>query len=246
MQDVGERVNSILSRWNRLGGAVRVLLLCGFLALAALPLVMRAAPGSGGGASRDERDLVVVVHGMGRSRVSMALLAHSLEREGYRVINWGYSSTSGSIPVLGEALAQRVERDARGARVHFVGHSLGNILVRWTLAHHRPERLGRVVMLAPPNQGSREADRFAPWVGWFLRPIHELTTAERSTVRTLSPAEGVEVGIIAGQYDGKVSVDEARLPGARGFAVVPSAHTFIMNRRDVRRLTVRFLRTGRF
>ena len=239
-------MNTILSRWKRPGGTARGLLLCLSLALAAIPLVMLAAPPVGDQVPDDGRDLVVVVHGMGRSRLSMAWLAHSLEREGYRVINWGYSSTSDSIPVLGEALARRVERDARGARVHFVGHSLGNILVRWTLAHHRPERLGRVVMLAPPNQGSREADRFAPWVGWFLRPIHELTTGEESTVRTLRPAEGVEVGIIAGQYDGKVSVSEARLPGARGFAVVPSAHTFIMDRSDVRRLTVRFLKTGAF
>jgi pimeloyl-ACP methyl ester carboxylesterase len=139
-----------------------------------------------------------------------------------------------------------VARDADGARVHFVGHSLGNILVRWVLTHQPPERTGRVVMLAPPNQGSAAADRFTPWVGWFLRPISELRTREGSTVRTLAPLRGVEVGIIAGEFDGKVSTAEAQLPGARDFRVVPAAHTFIMDRRDARALTTRFLRTGRF
>lgn len=232
--------------WNRLSEGRRIVLASLFLAFVAIPAVMLAAAPPGVGAAADERDLVVVVHGMGRSRVSMAVLAHALEEEGYRVVNWGYSSTSDSIPALAAALAARVERDARGARVHFVGHSLGNILVRWTVAHRPPERLGRVVMLAPPNQGSKEADRFAPWIGWLLRPIEGLTTADTSVARTIGAARGVEVGIIAGRYDGKVSVEEARLPGARDFTVVPSAHTFIMDRRDVRRLTVRFLRTGRF
>lgn len=234
-------------RWfGRLGTAAQALVASLVLAGVAIPAVMALAPPVGTDVPEDGRDLVVVVHGMGRSRVSMALMAHSLEAEGYRVVNWGYSSTSDSIPALGEALARRVAREAHGARVHFVGHSLGNILVRWAIAHDPPERLGRVVMLAPPNQGSREADRYAPWLGWFLRPLPELRTDRGSTVRSIPDPAGVEVGIIAGRYDGKVSVGEALLPGARDFTVVPAAHTFIMDRRDVRRLTAAFLRTGRF
>ena len=198
--------------------------------------------------AKDPRELVVVIHGLGRSRVSMGLLAWRLERSGYRVLNWGYSSTRHTLPELGDMLAERVARETHSApRVHFVGHSLGNIVVRWTVAHHRPERLGRVVMLAPPNQGAVAADRFTPYLGWFLRPLSELGTADSSTVRRLgSPPPDVEVAVIAGEHDGKVSVDEARLPGARAFAVVPAAHTFLMNRRDVARMTVGFLRTGAF
>jgi hypothetical protein len=54
------------------------------------------------------------------------------------------------------------------------------------------------------------------------------------------------VGVIAGRYDGKVTVDETRLPGATASIVIPAAHTFIMNRRDVRRLIDTFLEQGRF
>lgn len=228
------------------GGRRRLLLLIAFLALVAIPAVAVTAPPVGTDRPRGDGDLVVVVHGMGRSRLAMSRMAHSLEREGYRVLNWGYSSTSDSIPVLGEALARRVAREAGGSRVHFVGHSLGNILVRWALTHHPPERVGRVVMLAPPNQGSAAADRYAPWLGWFLRPISELRTADGSTVRSLSPMRDVEFGIIAGEFDGKVSTAEAQLPGARDFVLIPAAHSFIMDRRDARQLTVRFLRSGRF
>ncbi|MDP9348284.1 MAG: hypothetical protein M3P24_03955, partial [Gemmatimonadota bacterium] len=132
------------------------------------------------------------------------------------------------------------------ARVHFVGHSLGNVIVRWVLANQPPVSAGRVVMLAPPNQGSRTADRYARWLGWLLRPLPELRTDSTGIVRTLSLPPGVEVGVIAGRYDGKVRVAETHLAGQAGHRVVPSAHTFIMNRRDVRRLTLKFLREGRF
>lgn len=195
----------------------------------------------------DRRELVFLVHGMGRTPLSMFLLGRRLERAGYRVASFGYLSTTGSVADLGAALARRVETMTGGApAVHFVGHSLGNIIVRWMLAHARPDRAGRVVMLAPPNQGAASADRWARWVGWAMPTIHDLRTLPESTVRTLPPPADVDVGIIAGQRDAKVRVHETQLEGARDHAVVPSYHTFIMNRADVHQLVCTFLRHGRF
>jgi triacylglycerol lipase len=195
----------------------------------------------------DRRELVFLVHGMGRTPLSMFLLGRRLQRAGYRVASFGYLSTTGTVADLGAALARRVEALAGEApRVHFVGHSLGNIIVRWMLAHDRPARAGRVVMLAPPNQGAAAADRWARWVGWVMPPIHDLTTLPDSTVRTLPPPEDVDVGIIAGLRDGKVRVQETQLEGARDYAVVPGFHTFIMNRADVHQLICTFLRDGHF
>lgn len=193
-------------------------------------------------------EMVVLVHGLGRTKLSMVPLTWALEREGYEVLNWGYSSYTHSIPELGRRLAD--ELDSRGGgrpeRIHFVGHSLGNIIVRWVLAHDPPEGVGRVVMLAPPNQGSHTADRYAPWLGWLLKPLPELRTGEAGIAGAIPLPPGAEVAVIAGRHDGKVTVAETRLPGAAASAVVPAAHTFIMAREDVRRLTLGFLREGRF
>lgn len=195
----------------------------------------------------DRRELVFLVHGMGRTPLSMFLLGRRLERAGYRVASFGYLSTTGSVADLGAALARRVETmTGEAPAVHFVGHSLGNIIVRWMLAHARPDRAGRVVMLAPPNQGAASADRWARWVGWALPTIHDLRTLPESTVRSLPPPTDVDVGIIAGQRDAKVRVHETQLEGARDHAVVPSYHTFIMNRADVHQLICTFLRHGCF
>lgn len=197
----------------------------------------------------DRRELVFLVHGMGRTPISMYVLGRRLERAGYRVASFGYWSTTGTVANLGAALARRVRQlEGDAPAVHFVGHSLGNIIVRWMLAHERPARARRVVMLAPPNQGAAAADRWARWVGWAIPTIHDLRTLPESTVRCLPELPpDVDVGIVAGLRDAKVRVHETHLEGARDHAiVVPGYHTFIMNRGDVHQLICAFLRAGRF
>ncbi|MEM1118112.1 MAG: alpha/beta hydrolase [Bacteroidota bacterium] len=191
------------------------------------------------------RDLVVLAHGMGRTSLSMVPLHVSLHRAGYRVLNVGYSSQGPSVAQIGAQIGHEVEAalDAEAApQVHYVGHSLGTVAIRWHLLHEAPEAAGRVVMLAPPNQGSHEADRLARWVGWMLPPIRELRTTGGTAV-SLGPPPGVEVAVIAGDRDGKVRVEETCLEGA-AHAVVPSRHTFIMMRPRVLGMVRTFLATG--
>lgn len=234
----------MLRRWRFMVAAgVLSLMLIGSLPLPG------SSSGTLGTASRAEpADRVVLVHGMGRTKLSMFPVAWALERQGYEVLNWGYSSTCCTITELGDKLSAELRADEGSAnrRVHFVGHSLGNIIIRSVLASDPPENVGRVVMLAPPNQGSRAADRYAHALGWLLRPLPEVRSGEAGTARTLPLPEQVEVGIIAGRFDGKVSVAESHLIGEADHVVVPGAHTFLMNRSDVRRLTLAFLRQGRF
>lgn len=215
-------------------------------ASAAAPRAEEAAPDP---AARAPRELVVVVHGMGRTARSMRPMARALEAQGYDVLNFGYSSRCCGVAELGAQLRAAV--DARllpeHRAVHFVGHSLGGILIRWVLSRENPPpRVGRVVMLAPPNQGSRAADRFAGLVGWLLEPIDELRTDRASTVRTLPPVRGVAIGVIAGERDGKVRVADTHLAEEADHVVVDGMHSFLMRRDDVQRLTAEFLRSGRF
>lgn len=240
----------LFRRWTTLAGVAAVAALTGVLSTR-LPAAQLAPPAVEARAALpapgDTRELVILVHGMGRSPMSMWVLERRLERDGYRVEQFGYPSTRGTVSRLGEALGRRVaQRTGDAPRVHFVGHSLGTVVIRSMLAQHRPERMGRVVMLAPPNQGAASADRWAPMVAWAMPHIRELRTDSASTARALALPRGVEVGIIAGARDAKVRVPETHLPGATDHRVVNAYHSFLMNRRDVHRMIVRFFRTGRF
>jgi triacylglycerol lipase len=195
-------------------------------------------------------ECVVLLHGLGRSHLSMTALQFALENEGYQVWNRGYASRRATVeelaPVVGEAID---DCRARGAqRVHFVTHSMGGILVRAYFRDHEVPEAGRVVMLAPPNRGSAvvDANRDRWWFRMATGPAgQQLGTGPDSLPNTLPPLP-LEVGVIAGRYDGKVSIRSTRLAEMKDHLVVDSAHTFLMNTPAVLRHVKAFLRDGAF
>jgi pimeloyl-ACP methyl ester carboxylesterase len=211
---------------------------------------------------------VVLLHGLGRTSRSMRPVALALEARGYRVFNLGYPSRSGDVAALAAHVARQVLALPTDAPLHFITHSLGGILLRVAVANGSVplERIGRVVMLGPPNGGSEVADAFtrSSVVGAFYRLTTgpaglELGISERGVVANLPPLP-FEAGVIAGsrsvnpilslfipgRNDGKVSVERASVGGMRDFIVVPHAHPFLMRAPTVIALAIQFLETGAF
>jgi pimeloyl-ACP methyl ester carboxylesterase len=215
----------------------------GTLVVALLGMTLVSAPASAA-------ECVVLLHGLGRTHLSMAALQFSLENAGYQVWNKGYPSRSAPIeelaPVVGTAID---DCRARGAqRIHFVTHSMGGILVRAYFRDRAVPDAGRVVMLAPPNRGSTvvDANRASWWFRMATGPAgQQLGTAADSLPNTL-PALPLEVGVIAGRYDGKVSIRNTRLSEMKEHLIVDSAHTLMMNSPAVIRQVKAFLKDGVF
>ena len=212
----------------------------------------------------DGAQSVVVVHGLGRTSASMTILSSRLRDAGFRVVSFGYPSTSEEMEALVDRLEAEVVRCCahEPETVHFVTHSMGGILVRSYLDQQPQAHRGRVVMLSPPSQGSEVVDAFAdsPMLRAVLGPAgSQLGTDSAAIPSRLGPVRyslGIITGnrslnplyswLIPGPDDGKVGVDRARVEGAADFLVVPASHTFIMNRGDVAEEVVYFLRHGRF
>ncbi len=208
-------------------------------------------------------DCVVFLHGLARTSASMEKAATAFENSGYAVANVSYPSRKFPIEELAPlAIEAGLEKCPANGAVHFVTHSLGGILVRYYLEHNEISNLGRVLMLAPPNQGSAVVDSLRHFPGF--KAIHgpaglQLGTREDSIPLMLGPVD-YEVGIIAGtktfnpilsQYlqnpdDGKVSVENTKVQGMTDFVVVPHSHPFIMKSSVVIEQAFSFIETGRF
>ena len=236
------------------------------LMIAAMILSLRETKINAGGMNfGSAKDYVIILHGLGRTPISMKRIEWTLRRENYRVINMAYPSTCVSIQNaadywLGEVLKnQTIDRTVK---IHFVAHSLGGIVLRQYLSNHHIANLGRVVMLAPPNQGSELADRLRNnfLYQFFTGPSgQQLVTDDSSLPKRLGPAE-FDLGVIAGDRslnplfstwipgadDGKVSVRSTQMPGMRDFFQVHHSHTWMAWNRGVCLATVGFLKNGCF
>ncbi len=232
----------------------------GIVLPAALILQIRSLFGG-----QNHAECVVMLHGIGRSPRSLSRLESGLSDRGYRVINLDYPSTQFPIEYLSEEVlhpvVERLNRESP-AKLHFVTHSMGGIVVRYYLQHHNLPNLGRVVMLSPPNRGSTLADLLNRSILFkkFMAPAgRQLGTDKDSLPQRLGRAD-FEVGIIAGNKsynpinsmildgpdDGTVTVDSTKLQGMTDFIVLGYSHRSIIKSKEVIGQVVHFLRFGFF
>lgn len=211
------------------------------------------------------KEAVILLHGLARSDSSMAKMATALKQEGYTVLNVDYPSRTATIEDLaGKVIGDAMDNPAVKAagKIHFVTHSLGGILVRHYLKTKHPSRLGRVVMLGPPNQGSEVVDRLGDTS--LFSAINgpagkQLGTGSDSLPNRLGPVD-FDLGVIAGDRsinwinslmikgpdDGKVSVERTKVAGMKAHLVIHATHPYLMKNSRAIRETIHFLRHGRF
>lgn len=223
---------------------------------------------NGNSPESDADRYVILLHGLMRSHHSMKPLETALDSENCgKVIRFSYASTRSSIGDHAAALQQVVAGLPEDAQISFVGHSMGNIVVRHLIGDLQQdgdpagilERCQCMVMLGPPNQGAAIARRLAP-TGLFgivtgkggleLGPKwNELVTNLAVPPFPFAIIAGdlsqkpVKNPLVDGSSDFVVSIEETHLDGHVSFATVPVLHSFLMNDKTTQQMVVDFLRS---
>lgn len=212
---------------------------------------------------------IVLLHGLMRTRQSMSGLARRLQAAlSVPTMNVGYASARAGIADHAAALRHVLEDHPARDSFSFVGHSMGNIVVRHLIADLQQDgdpagllrRMNAMVMLGPPNQGAAIARRLAA-TGMFgmitgTAGIELGRRFECLSERLAIPpfpfaivagdlsAQRLQNPLVDGAGDFVVSVEEARLPGAEQVITVPRLHSFLMDDEEAQRFTTKFLKSA--
>ena len=201
---------------------------------------------------------LLLIHGMGRTPLSLALLGRRLSRQGHSVRYFGYAAFHESFDQIVDRLVATIRATVEQHPYALIGHSLGGILARAALPSlaNRPHHL---VMLAPPNQPPMLAQRMRK------QPLYRLTTRDCGSkladqaFYAMLPHPTIHTTIIAGTAgprghwspfgdrpnDGVVAVEETRLGPNTEVILVPSVHTLIMNSPKVTQIICESLTASR-
>lgn len=189
------------------------------------------------------------------------VLRRRLTRDsGMKTHAFHYRSVAGSMSEIAVRLAE-FTRSLPAERVHFVGHSLGGLVIYRTLEHVTDLPPGRVVFLGTPAVGSGAAlgaaERLASASKLLGRCVAEELLTEQSRRWDFDRQLGIVAGTrrvglgqfmttLDGDNDGTVAVSETRLPGATDFITLPVGHMGLLMSARVARETCQFLKEGRF
>jgi pimeloyl-ACP methyl ester carboxylesterase len=210
-------------------------------------------------------DYAVIVHGLLARPRSMRTLGSYLHDLGYHTITIGYPSTRVTLEqVAADFIAPAVAAHCidPDRKVHFVAHSMGSLAVRKFLTTWDDGHLGRVVLLAAPNQGTLLVDTFGEWplVDTIWGPATLSLGTGPEDFPALLPPPDYEVGVIMGSRchlpffaplfsapnDGVIPVESGRLDGMTDFFVVDATHGNIRHNSESAYQTAHFLKAGKF
>ena len=177
----------------------------------------------------------VLIHGLGANRMTMWAIARRLKQCGFATHNWGYFSLRGTIEKHADRFSRFINHVASQNEqpIHVVAHSMGAIVARRALLNQPDLRSGRVVLLAPPNQGSFVASKLS-FLRWVCPAVGELSNHDTSYVRQLDEPSGYQIAIIQAEYDVLIRISDTLLEADYPTVALPVIHSGVLfNRRSL-------------
>jgi triacylglycerol lipase len=208
------------------------------------------------------QECVVLLHGYRRTSKCLLPLETILTSAGYVVQNITYPTTKYSIETITKEYVAPQIQNISCEKIHFIGHSMGGIVIRKYLSEYRQDNLGKVILIASPNNGSELVSTVykVPWASRILGPAVMDLARGSEFIHTL-PKPYYRVGIITasssrnpiisllldkGKNDGLVSVSSMLLDNEDDVVDINTTHNRILIDPLLGRYVQNFLKYGLF
>ena len=209
---------------------------------------------------------VILVHGYFKNEKDMSALKTELEKANFEVhtvnLPLTFKKLKSSLPLFKVEVEKITAESKAGEKINFVGHSTGGLLIRRFLAvTDYKDKIGRIVLIAAPNKGSRLAYFAKKYFRPFTNIFKTLASIEVENVKKLelAAASDFEIAAIAGnksnlflgrllikENDGRIRVKSVKIPGLKDFIVLPYGHKDIHFQEETADLVAEFLESGSF
>jgi hypothetical protein len=208
-----------------------------------------------------KNELIFLLHGIYMHPMLMLKFSRELEKSGYIVKNIYYNSTNINKEIIFSIINEEIKTHP-SKKIHFIGYSLGGLIIRHYLDEHIPKNLGNVVTIGTPHQTSSTAKRVEKLKFGFIlgnSKTHGLIEPLKNEKWILKNKLGVisgtsdlgartilfpeEKNIIS---DGFVTLDESKLDGAADEIEFPLNHLSLIYSLKVMAYTIKFLKYGSF
>lgn len=208
---------------------------------------------------------VVLLHGLFRTPASMNKLAHRINKAGYNIVNIGYKSTQHTLPkIVDDVYAELKSKNLLNTKLHFVGYSMGGLVVRGLLNNYNFNNLGNVVLIGTPNQGTLVANNCSVkfWCKFFLgKSVDILTTTAIQKLQPYLGTPNYNIGLIAGtsnkyyfftrkyltaSNDGMVPTTSVKISNVNNYIQFNTNHNYLIKSQQIANSVVYFLQNNTF
>ena len=203
----------------------------------------------------DSTRFVVLVHGIFMWGVQFEAMARKFHKLGYAAFLYDYPTRLKSIQEHGcdfKDYLSALMAEFPSAKINLVTHSMGGLISRAALPlldENERARLGRMVMLAPPNKGSHVAEyvmKHAPALADLYKPVRDLDSSGESPIHAIPEVSAMPFAVIAAEYDALVADPLTHLANESCHATLGKhIHSSVMFGDKAFLLTEEFIRTGK-
>ncbi len=187
---------------------------------------------------------IILIHGLASPDWLLEPMSRYFNKEGFdsRIIHYPSrrNDIATNVDFIWNQIKPLIESNQKW---HIVGHSLGAIIIQHILSKYKPRNIGQIILLAPPNHGSKVYSFLQSHlpISLYLARINHLPLQFQEEPIAPNICKNYDCHLIAGQVswtlfglflgepsDGILTVSSTKINGLKSIQIINQEHLFML------------------